>query len=190
MTDHELMGAVSAGDGAAAEELVLRYRKRLFKYLLGWVHNPEEALDLTQDTLLRVCGKAHLYNGSAPAAAWIFKLARNLVIDRSRAKEFQIQSAAVPLESIGRPCRMAGSAGPEKWTLRKEISERVRKAIEELPPRQKEVVQLRLLAELKLEEIAEAMGLSVGGVKSTLHNALKTMRIALADLKEEHYVNL
>ena len=184
------MGAVSAGDGAAAEELVLRYRKRLFKFLLAWVHDPEEALELTQDALFKVCGRAHLYNGSAPAAAWIFKVARNLVIDRSRTKEYQIQSAAVPLESIGPPCRTKGSAGPEKWTLRKEISERVRKAIEELPPRQKEVVELRLLAELKLEEIADAMDLSVGGVKSTLHNALKSMRVALADLKEEHYVNL
>jgi RNA polymerase sigma-70 factor (ECF subfamily) len=190
MTDQELMSAVSAGDGEAAEELVLRYRKRLFKYLLGWVKSPEEALDLTQEALFKVCGKAHLYNGSAPASAWIFKVARNLVIDRSRGKEYQVVSAAVPLEGVERAGRLGSVAGPERWTLRKEITNRVKKAIEELPPRQKEVVQLRLLADLKLEEIADTMGLSLGGVKSTLHNALKSLRVALADLKEEHYVNL
>ena len=74
--------------------------------------------------------------------------------------------------------------------MRNEITARVREAIEELPPRQREVVQLRLLADLSLEEIAQTVGLTLGGVKSTLHNALHNLRGRLLDLQGDHYVHL
>jgi RNA polymerase sigma factor (sigma-70 family) len=66
----------------------------------------------------------------------------------------------------------------------------VNTAIAGLSDRQREVVRLRLLAELSLEEIAETVGLSLGGVKSTLHNALKNLRARLCDLEKNRYVQV
>ena len=74
--------------------------------------------------------------------------------------------------------------------MSKEIFLRVKNAIDRLPPRQREVVQLRLLGELTLEEIANTVGLTTGGVKSTLHNALRVLRKDLADLERGAYVHM
>jgi len=63
-------------------------------------------------------------------------------------------------------------------------------AIDQLPPRQREVVQLRLLGELTLEEISNTVGLTLGGVKSTLHNAMRALRKELADLERGAYVHM
>ena len=73
---------------------------------------------------------------------------------------------------------------------RKEIRQRVGAAIQALPPRQREVIELRLLGELSLEEISETVGLTLGGVKSTLHNAIARLRESLADLEELTYVKM
>ena len=72
---------------------------------------------------------------------------------------------------------------PETTLMSKEIFLRVKTAIDQLPPRQREVVQLRLLGELTLEEISNTVGLTLGGVKSTLHNAMRALRKELADLE-------
>jgi RNA polymerase sigma factor (sigma-70 family) len=191
MTDQELMKAVVAGDSGAADELVSRYGRKIFAYLLGWLKDVEEAHEITQEVLFRVCRKARTYNGGASLSAWIFTVARNLLIDRTRSRNFKLVSATLPLEDgpVGATAS-PHSDSPEHRAMRQEITTRVREAIDTLPPRQREVVQLRLLGELSLEEIAQAVGLSLGGVKSTLHNALRNLRGRLADLQGDHYVHL
>ncbi|MEJ2083357.1 MAG: sigma-70 family RNA polymerase sigma factor [Acidobacteriota bacterium] len=153
MTDQELMEAVVAGNSGAADELVSRYGRRVFAYLVGWL--------------------------------------KDLLIDRTRSRNFKLVAASLPFEDGPASAALSPhSDSPEHRAMRQEISVRVREAIETLPPRQREVVQLRLLAELSLEEIAQAVGLSLGGVKSTLHNALHNLRGRLADLQGDHYVHL
>ena len=185
------MNAVVTGTAGAADELVSRYDKRIFAYLLGWVKDVEEAHEITQEVLLRVCLKAKTFNGGASLSAWVFRVARNLLIDRTRSRSFKMAAASLPIEDgPATATATPRSDSPEHRAMRKEITARVREAIDALPPRQREVVQLRLLAELSLEEIAQAVGLTLGGVKSTLHNALGNLRGHLADLQGDHYVHL
>ncbi len=190
MTDQELMQAVGAGKSGAAEELVSRYDRRVFAYLLGWLKNADEAHEVTQEVLLRICLKARTYNGGASLSSWIFTVARNLLIDRRRSRNFKLAAASLPLDDGPATAPSPPTDSPEHRAMRKEITTRVREAIEELPPRQREVVQLRLLADLSLEEIAQTVGLTLGGVKSTLHNALHNLRGRLLDLQGDHYVHL
>lgn len=184
------MRAVAAGDQDAVTTLVDLYQRRVFKFLLGWARDREDALDITQDIFHRVCQKAGNYNGSAPLAAWIFTIARNLYIDHCRSKDARRRSITVEMdETIERRVSNRGDS-PERALMNREVFLRVKRAIDRLPPRQREVVQLRLLGELTLEEISDTVGLTTGGVKSTLHNALRALRKDLADLERGTYVHM
>lgn len=152
-------------------------------FILGWTENREDARDITQEALIRICRNAHLFKEEASLKAWVFRVARNLQIDRYRSRNFQVHFRAVGLDHA--PIMVdSETRSPDKELFSQEIRQRVRSAIAALPPRQKEIVQLRLLADLQLEEIAQVSGLSVGGVKSTLHNALANLRRRLRDLRE------
>lgn len=183
------MAAISAGNQEAVESLLALYRRRVFRFLLGRLKNEDEAWEMTQDVLAKVCDKAGSYTGSAPLSAWIFRIARNHEIDFYRSKAYKLQALTVDLDT-NRHDLPHRNPTPETKAMQAEILERVQKAIEELPERQREVIQLRLLADLTLEEIAEAVGLSLGGVKSTAHNALRSLRAKLADLERDAYVAL
>lgn len=183
MTDRQLMAAVEAGDPEATALLVAKYRKRVFKFLLGWMGDREDALDMTQEVMVRICHRANRYNGSAPLTAWVFRVARNLQLDDLRRKNAQVHRGKVELKEDWALHQPGKVSSPEEALFRSEIAARVKGAIAKLPPRQRQVVQLRLLGELSLEEIAGALDLSLGGVKSTLHNALKLLRERLADLE-------
>jgi RNA polymerase sigma-70 factor (ECF subfamily) len=190
MNDRELMEGLVGHDRTAGEVFVNRYQKRLFKFFLGWVGNREDALDLTQEVLVRVYQKANTYNGDAPLSAWVFRVARNLHLDQRRKRNFKVNQRSVNIEDIA-PGRLSRrELQPERVFAKKELVQEVSRAIDLLPPRQREVVRLRLLGELKLDEIAETVGLSVGGVKSTLHNALARLRKNLSSLERGAYVDL
>ncbi len=188
MTDLELMRALQAGDPDSMGVLVERFGRRIFKYLLGWIKNREDALDLTQEVLLRVHQKAALYSGEAPLGPWIFRIARNLFHDHMRKKNYKVHSAASDLDDALRYSEAPARQTPERAVFGAEISLRIHEAIEKLPTRQREVVQLRLLGEMKLDDIAQAMNLSLGGVKSTLHAALNRLRQELSDLERGAHV--
>jgi RNA polymerase sigma-70 factor (ECF subfamily) len=190
MTEGQLMQAVANQDPYAIRLLLDRYECRVLKFLLGWVSDPEDAVDLTQEVMTRVCQKASLYNGSAPLSAWIFRIARNLHFDYRRRKNFKVHTDAVDLDENVVKSMNRSLNSPEQLVLQKETFTRVKIAIAGLSDRQREVVKLRLLAELSLEEIAETVGLSLGGVKSTLHNALKNLRARLGDLEKNRYVEV
>lgn len=178
------MKRIADGDADAVRVFVDTFSRRLLAYLLGLVRDREEARDLAQETLIRCCSKAASYNGKAPLSAWTFRVARNLHIDRFRARNIKVHLNTVEIEDI-RPSTLCSTdnRSPEAAAARREIAERVERAISELPERQRDVAQLRLLGELSLEEIAEVAGLTIGGVKSTLHNALQALRPKLADLR-------
>lgn len=189
MTDRELMEGVWSRDRGAIEELVSRYRAPVFRYLLSWTQNREDALDVTQEVMMRVVDKAHTYNGGPSLRAWIFTVTRNLHVDHRRRRNFQVHNGGVAFEDT-RPVSDLSTTSPERIAARREVRDRVAEAIATLPPRQREVVELRLLGQLSLEEIAATVGLTVGGVKSTLHNALVRLRRELADLREADYVEV
>lgn len=189
MTDQQLMQEVAAGDSDASAILVKRFGRRVYKFLLGWVGNEEDAWDITQEVMVRICRKASYYNGKAALASWVFAVAKNYYFDFRRKKNFRVYENSISFENTAEAAREANRS-PEISMMRVEILEKVEAAIETLPPRQREVIQLRLLAELSLEEISEAVGLTLGGVKSTLHNAFGSLRERLIDLKRDAYVNL
>lgn len=183
------MEAVKTGDPTAVARLVDLYRLRILKFLIGRGEAREDALDLCQEVLARVCSKSASFNGTS-VSAWIFRVAANLHIDARRRRNFRLRDLRSEDAEAIDAAPAARVHDPEVGAFRGEIRRRVEEAIRRLPARQREVVELRLLGELSLEEIAESVGLTSGGVKSTLHNALANLRRSLSDLKETIHVGL
>lgn len=175
----QLMAGVEAGDPIALQRLFNRYWGRIYTYLYGTIGNREDAMDVTQEVLIRVYEKAHLYDGSYPLTPWIYRVAGNLCTDHFRKKNFRLHANSVEFDDSYESSRRTLTT-PEDETIHRETLARVKQVLDTLPRRQRRVLEMRLLKELRLREIAEAEGISVGTVKSTLHTALNRLRDSLA----------
>lgn len=163
----------------AFQNLFNRYWGRIYTYLYGTIGNHEDAKDVAQEVLIRIYQKAHLYDGSYPLTPWIYRVAGNLCTDHFRKKNFRLHANAVEFDDSLETSRRT-SLTPEDQTIQKETIERVKRVLRGLPRRQRRVLEKRLLKELRLREIAEQEGISVGTVKSTLHTAMNRLRESLA----------
>ncbi len=173
------MAAVCAGDPEAVRDLMGSYRDRVFHFLNRWLRDPEEARDVTQEVFFRVWQKAGQYDDRYPLTPWIYRIASNLCTDYYRRKNFRVHANRVDWEEDhATPAR---EHSPEEVALHRELRQRLEEVIDALPYRQRQVLRLRLLDQYQLREIAEAEGISVGTVKSTLHSGLCRVRESLKD---------
>ena len=171
------------GDLNALSELVTRYQNRLYRYLLRIVRQPAEAEDLFQQTWLRVVEKIRSFDASRNFDAWLFTLARNLAIDHLRrirpqsldetldetlANSWHRETVADRISSKD-PTPLDHALAAERRT---EISE----AMAGLPMIYREALTLRFEEEMKIEEIAQVIGVPVSTVKSRLRRSLEQLR--------------
>jgi RNA polymerase sigma-70 factor (ECF subfamily) len=167
------------GDLEAAARLMERYQHRLYRYLLRMVGQPATAEDLFQQTWLRVMEHARRYDPRRPFEGWLFGVAHNAAIDYLRRR--QPDSLDEPLPSGDTRAELAPSpeAGILEQLLVQERAGQVTAALAELPTAFREVLTLRFEEEMKLEEIAVALALPLGTVKTRLHRALKALKRVL-----------
>lgn len=168
--------AVQRGDQDAFASLLTRYQNRLYRYLLRWVREPATADDLFQQTWMRVLKKIRSYDPSRNFDAWLFAVARNVAIDHLRRR--QPGSLEEVLE-YGRPMSTSLSSdapGALELVLLTERAELVQQALASQPPVYREILSLRFEEEMKLEEIAQVLGIPLGSVKSRLSRALEHLR--------------
>lgn len=177
--------AVQRGDPDAFDSLLSRYQNRLYRYLLRWVHEPATADDLFQQTWMRVLEHIHSYDPGRDFDAWLFAVARNIAIDHLRRR--RPGSLDEPRED-GQPLSAGLSSdapGALELVLRSEQAELVQKALASQPPLFREILSLRFEEEMKLEEIAQVLGIPLGSVKSRLSRALEHLRAAFLRMQLE-----
>jgi RNA polymerase sigma-70 factor, ECF subfamily len=135
---------------------------------------PEAAEDLAQETMITVWRKADLFDpGTAGAAAWIFTIARNLRIDAYRRNQRGIDVIATEFEfELGADDAMP----PDAAMIAKQDQTRVRAALEQLSPDQLRVVELSFFEQKAHADIATALGIPLGTVKSRLRLAMNRLR--------------
>jgi RNA polymerase sigma factor (sigma-70 family) len=167
-TDEQLMLAYAAGDAKAFDRLYQQHRGPLYRYILRQVKDPVASNDLYQQCWEKVIKGRHGYRSKSPFAAWLFRIARNTVIDYFRR--------AVPESDAGLADLPGEAAGPEALAQQQEAGQQLADAIDALPPEQREVLLLRLEAGLGLEAIAEITGVNAETCKSRLRYALGKLR--------------
>lgn len=175
------MERLRSGDREALAPLMERHYRRLYRVMLGYLRNADDALDAVQETFVRAFEHAGRWNPEAEVAPWLTRIAINQAIDRLRRRKRR-QGSEDPLDASPARELSAGDAGPDRLVFGREIHERVSRALAGLPPGQRAVFVLRHYDQLSLEEISQALDIRLGTVKSSLHRALQHVRRRLGSL--------
>jgi RNA polymerase sigma-70 factor (ECF subfamily) len=178
----ELMVRVQLGDMDAYQELVRLYQRKVGRVVGMYHRDREDALEVVQDTFLKVFTSRHTWERRTSFSAWLYRVAINASIDRYRRDE---RSRATSIEDLVDAQVRESATGPKLETPIERLEARdrrkmIERAISRLPARQREVVSLRYFAELRLEEIAVALQCPLGTVKSNLHKAMNALKQQLA----------
>ncbi|MGC4121270.1 MAG: sigma-70 family RNA polymerase sigma factor [Myxococcales bacterium] len=169
--DWDLISLHLAGDPRAFSTLVKRYEKPVFRLALRYAHDMDEAEDLAQRTFLRVLDHAGRLRPDQPFRAFVFRVAANLCKNHLRDRARLV--FRVPIEA----------AAPQSGdTLEdKEKRSRLRTALAKLSLRQRQVVSLRIDAELPFAEVAQSLGITENNAKVTFHHAMKKLQVLFAE---------
>ena len=175
------MQALAAGDDACLAPLMERHYQRLYRLALSYLRDADEALDCVQETFVKTLEHAARWNPGSEVAPWLTRIAINNAIDRYRRRKRRgVSETALDDDHDAR--LVAEAPSPERAALAGELGRRVERALAALPEGQRAVFVLRHYEELTLVEIAEALGMSLGTVKSSLHRAVRRLRERLASL--------
>jgi RNA polymerase sigma-70 factor, ECF subfamily len=162
------------------------YRSRIYRYALLSLRDPDLAESVTQDCFLKAYKARNEFRGDCSVATWLTRIATNLIRDATRSRKFQFwkaaNSTAVDAGSIADRLRSPGLS-PETFLMIKEELRQLWDTVATLPGQQRSVFLLRFVDEMEVLEIATAMGLHVGTVKSHLHRALTAVRKAMEGTK-------
>ena len=167
--DHALAAACRTGDDGAWGALVDRYGRRVYGIAYHFTLRKEDAEELSQEIFLKVFENLHRYDGRYALGAWIVSLARNLCIDQYRRRKREKSFVHVTDDSV-MPL-LSASDDPARNALQKERTKLLFEAIAELPEELSEILILRDLDGLAYDEIAAALELPDGTVKSRLFRA-------------------
>lgn len=181
----DLMKRVQQGDMYAYQELVRRYQKKVFRVISSYVRNPEDAMEVLQDTFLKVYTARQTWESRFSFAGWLYRIAINASIDRYRRSDRGRTSSLEDVMETQLHHSVTGqSAEDPLGRLRSRERRRLLEvAVRRLPERQREVVSLRYFAEMQLQEIASSLGCPLGTVKSNLHKAVMGLKAMLIERK-------
>jgi RNA polymerase sigma-70 factor, ECF subfamily len=187
MDDHQLLAATLTGDDAAFRELTRRYRNQITNYVYRMLDDYDRAVDLAQETFVRVWMNAERYQATYSFSTYIYKIAHNLAISelrqRKRRRTIPLptffsdrDSEEMEVEIEDRKQVMADDAmiGDER---RRAVS----RAIASLPEKYRAALVLCDIEERSYEEISEVLGLPVGTVKSRINRARNLLKEKLRD---------
>ena len=174
----ELARGLRQRDPDLLDGLIEQFRFRLFRYLLFLTNQRETAEEFFQETWIRVLERGHQYNPKWKFEAWLFTIARNLVIDfqRRRQPRYADLLARTENDEAELEIEKPGQASAFDVLARQEEGERMSAALSQLPATYREVLALRFQEDLTLEEIAAVVGAPVSTVKSRLYRGLETLR--------------
>ena len=147
------------------------YSREIFLYVLSLCGNRATAEELMQETFVKAF--LSLPDSHSNVRAWLYKVARNLFLDRARRSKFE--SPGLEEEGEGT------AASPDELILEKLENERLHRAIARLDLRKREVIRLRYFSELEFSEIASIMGLTLENVRVLAHRAKKELKTYLEE---------
>lgn len=190
VADPVLVKRCQAGDSEAFDELVTRYRTRIFAMIYNMVHNEQDAWDLAQDSFVKAWKSIKRFHGRSSFYTWIYRIVMNVTIDWLRKK--QIKGAglefddAIQLKEVNPASKTLPKADPLPYERmeRTEIRARIDNAIEQLSPEHRAVILMKETEGMQYHEIAESLGCSIGTVMSRLFYARKKLQALLKDVYE------
>src|SRR4026209_414064 len=190
VSELELVKQCQRGDSTAFDELVVRFRTRVFGMIYNMVHNEQDAWDLAQDSFVKAWKSIDRFRGKSSFYTWIYRIVMNVTIDWLRKKQIKGGAGefddAIQLKEVEPASRTVpkSEALPHEMMERSEVRARINNAIAQLSPEHRAVILMKQIEEMQYHEIAEALGCSIGTVMSRLFYARKKLQNLLRDVYE------
>ena len=166
-----LLIAARTGQAAAMDRFVRLTQDRVWRYTLSQLRRPDAAADAVQETFARMLERLDRWHPGIDPLGWLLGFARNVVREARRRRR--------PPPDLGR--RREAGLDPIAAVIHDEHKRRLWQAIDRLPPRQRQVVALRIFEQLSVDQTAEAMGCRPGTVKAMLFKAVRNLRRMMDD---------
>jgi len=176
--DQNLILRILDGDRGSFEELMRKYNRKIFNFIVRMVRDDEAAVELTQDFFIKMYAVIAKYNFEYKFSTWAYRICYNLVIDHIRKRQAHVDSLdddsvtahdLLESDNVVREDGFQVLAAAETRTMVWELVDRI-------PLKFRELILLRYVQELKYEEIAEITHLPVGTVKNRIFKAKEFLR--------------
>jgi RNA polymerase sigma-70 factor (ECF subfamily) len=175
--EREWIDASRHGDTAAFNRLVLAWESTVYNLALRMLHDPEEAAETTQDVFLRAYRSIHRFRGRARFSTWLYRITANRCLSRLRRRPpgaLSLPDSGLDPSSV--PREPAGPESQEAALLRAERARCVTRALGELGPDQRAVVELKIFQDRSFEEVATILEAPVSTIKSRFYTSLEILK--------------
>lgn len=172
------MRRVLEGDVNAFEDLVTEHEKGVYAIAQRMTGNAEDAADMTQETFIKAYNSLSSFRGDSKFSVWLYRIATNVCLDflRSRSRKPTVSLSVEDDDGEETQMDIADeSQSPEQLLERGLTRDAVRRGLKSLSPEYRQILLLREIQGLSYEEIAEALVLEVGTVKSRIFRARKRL---------------
>lgn len=186
--DDEMVDRARKGDRAAFEALFQKYNRRAYAISIGVVKRPEDALDVVQESFIKVHKHIINFQGTSSFYTWLYRIVMNLSIDylrrRRKITEWGDDVRAEDADGDGTLVPRLPDTNPSKATSRHELSGKIKEALDTLPEIHRAVILLREVEGLSYEEMAQALDVPKGTIMSRLFHARRKMQEQLGPYLE------
>jgi len=185
MTDSEIIKLVLRGEKEKFRMLVEQNQQMVFRTCMGFLHNKDDADDLTQDIFIQAYQSLSRFKGEAAFSTWLYRIAVNASLNKVRKSSKNLILQRIDAffgtgKSGEAPFLPSDAEDPENILIRQEHVEWVRRALDSLPDNQRTAIVLSKYDDLSQKEIAEIMKTSQGAVEALLQRAKKNLREKLS----------
>lgn len=173
--DLEIVKRVQAGDVAAFDQLIRKYRERLFGVVYNLTSNREDTADLVQDAFIKAFQSINRFQGQSSFFTWLYKIAVNTTLSHLRKNKLRAFFSLEKVQEDGGTAeilnQLTDTSGADRDAYLKELQEKLNEAMQKLSIKHRTVITLFEIDGLSHAEIAEVMDCSEGTVRSRLHYA-------------------
>ena len=189
--DTQLIREAQRGDRVAFEELVRQYDRAVLRLALHLTGSESDAQDIYQEAFLKAYRNIGSFRFECSFYTWVYRIVTNLCLDHLRKRQVRKEDAPVMVDSNGEEFDLLSQfaddrpgADPERDLMRRELGQRISRAMTKLTPRERMVFELKHFQGLKLRTIGEMLNTTEETAKNTLFRATQKMRGALGDMRK------
>lgn len=179
LDDAEIAALAKSDRRRALSALVAKYRRPLYRHAFHMLHNSEEAYEITQEVFLRAHKESRLFDADFHIKGWLYRVTANLSLKHIRSRRVRAMFV------LKRPEPQKESVAPVTDAIAGQVRAEVAEALQELPPRFRQLVVLRYFDDLSYKEIADTMKMPIGSVMSGLSRARDRLKKLLKNTELE-----
>ncbi len=178
-TDESLIERIELGDDSAFELLVKRYQQKVFQTCIGFVHNEEDAADLTQEIFIRVYKRLHTFKGNSTFSTWIYRISMNMSLNFLRKQK--VKHLFTRLDQGEVEQEIISEERTDQNILRRDEKKKIARILQKLTAAQRNAFVLSHYQELSNQELADVLEITLKAAESLLYRARTRLRKLLKE---------